>query len=433
MIARYCPTEFERLWSSETRYQTWLSIELVACEAMEKEGWVPAGTAQRIREKNPVLNPDRIDEIERTVKHDVIAFLTHVEELVGPDARFLHRGMTSSDVLDTSLALLLSRACDLMLTRLDALIDALRQKADEHRHTAMMGRSHGMHAEPVTFGLVMAGHLSEMKRGRKRLKAAREEIAVGKISGAVGTYAHLHPRMEEEALNTLGLKAETVATQVVARDRHAVLFSALSILAAGIERLAVNIRHFQRSEVGEAQESFSKGQKGSSAMPHKRNPIASENLCGLSRVVRGSVIAALENVPLWHERDISHSSVERYIAPDTTTTMAYMLERAKALVEGLLVFPGAMQRNIDLSKELYCSEAVLLAMVEHGMARQKAYEVVQRSAMRTHAGEGRFRDLLAADGDVTDVLPMDVLDRCFERDFMLRHVNPIIDRAIAED
>jgi adenylosuccinate lyase len=431
MIPRYTPPDFAALWSPATRYDTWLSVELAACEAMEADGLVPAGTARALRDKRITLDPDRIDAIERTVKHDVIAFLTHVEELAGPDARWLHRGMTSSDVLDTSLAVLLVRAADLLLGRLDALAAALARRAEEHRRTPMIGRSHGIHAEPITFGLALAGHLAETKRGRARLRAAREEIAVGKIAGAVGTYAHLSPAIEARALATLGLSPETVSTQVVARDRHAVFFAALAVVAAGVERLATNVRHWQRTEVGEAEERFTAGQKGSSAMPHKRNPIVSENLCGLARVVRAAALPALEDVALWHERDISHSSAERIIAPDATTALAYMLDRAASLVDGLVVYPEALRRNLDRAGELYFSEAVLLALVERGQPRQAAYTTVQRCAMRAIAGEGRFRDLCAADPDLSAILPAADLARCFDLDHALAHTGAIIDRALA--
>src|SRR5580704_10890979 len=400
MIPRYTPPDFAELWSPATRYATWLSVELAACEAMETDGLVPAGTARSLREKRLALDPDRIDAIERTVKHDVIAFLTHVEELAGPDARWLHRGMTSSDVLDTSLAMLLARAADLLLARMDALADALARRAEEHRRTPMIGRSHGIHAEPITFGLALAGHLAEVKRDRARLRAARAEIAVGKIAGAVGTYAHLDPAIEARALAALGLAPETVSTQVVARDRHAAFFASLALLAGGVERLATNVRHWQRSEVGEAEEAFTRGQKGSSAMPHKRNPILSENLCGLARIVRAAVVPALEDVALWHERDISHSSVERMIAPDATATLGFMLDRTASLVSGLVVYPENLARNVDRAAELYFSEAVLLALVEAGMPRQEAYVLVQRNAMKAWRGEGRFKKLLAEDADV---------------------------------
>jgi adenylosuccinate lyase len=433
MIPRYTPADFAALWSPAERYKVWLDVELAACDAMEEASLVPSGTARSIREKKLALDPDRIDAIERTVKHDVIAFLTHVEELAGEPARWLHRGMTSSDVLDTSLALLLVRASDLLLTRLDPLIAALAHRAAEHRHTPMIGRSHGIHAEPITFGLALAGHLAEMKRGRARLRTARAEIAVGKIAGAVGTYAHLSPQIEARALGALGLSPETVSTQIVARDRHAAFFAALAVVAAGIERLATNVRHWQRTEVAEAEERFTKGQKGSSAMPHKRNPIVSENLCGLARIVRAAALPALEDVALWHERDISHSSVERMIAPDATTTLGYMLERATALVEGLVIYPEGLKKNLDRGGELFFSEAVLLALVEKGRPRQKAYEAVQRCAMRAIAGEGRFRDLLGADEEIAALLSPAALDRCFDLDHALAHTGAIIDRAIAAE
>jgi len=431
MIPRYTPPDFAELWSAPTRYATWLEVELAACEAMETDDLVPAGTARALRDRALALDPDRIDVIERTVKHDVIAFLTHVEELAGPEARWLHRGMTSSDVLDTSLAVLLVRAADLLLRRLEALITALGRRADEHRRTPMIGRSHGMHAEPITFGVALAGHLAEMKRGRARLRVARAEIAVGKIAGAVGTYAHLSPAIEERALRALGLAPETVATQIVPRDRHAAFFAALALVAAGVERLATNVRHWQRTEVAEAEERFTQGQKGSSAMPHKRNPIVSENLCGLARVVRAAVVPALEDVALWHERDISHSSVERMIAPDATTTLGYMLERAAALVEGLVVYPEGLKRNLDRSGELHFSEALLLALVQRGKPRQAAYEIVQRCAMKTLAGEGRFRDLLAADAELAAILLPAEIDRLFDLDHALAHADAIVDRALA--
>ena len=431
MIPRYTPTAFAALWSSETRYAVWLDVELAACEAMEAEGLVPVGVARALRDKDLRLDPARIEDIERTVKHDVIAFLTHVEELAGKEARWLHRGMTSSDVLDTSLAVLLVRAADLLLERLDGLVVALSRRADEHRRTPMIGRSHGMHAEPITFGLALAGHLAEMKRGRTRLREARSEIAVGKISGAVGTYAHLSPTIEAKALAALGLQPETVATQVVPRDRHAAFFNALALVAAGIERLATNVRHWQRTEVAEAEERFTEGQKGSSAMPHKRNPILSENLCGLARIVRAAAMPALEDVVLWHERDISHSSVERMIAPDATTTLGFMLERTTSLVEGLVVREENLRKNLALSGNLFFSEAVLLALVSYGLRRQEAYVLVQRNAMKALAGEGSFRDLLAVDPDVHARLSAAELDRCFDLEHALAHVGGIIDRAIA--
>jgi adenylosuccinate lyase len=430
MIPRYTPPEFAALWSDTTRYATWLEVELAACEAMEKDGLVPRGTARTIRNLGLRLDPVRIDEIEKTTRHDVIAFLTHVEELAGPPARFLHRGMTSSDVLDTSFALLLTRATDALLARTDGLLDALSRRAREHRRTLLIGRSHGIHAEPVTFGLVLAGHFAEMKRSRQRIAAAREEVRTGKIAGAVGTYAHLSPDIERRTLEALGLVAETVSTQVVARDRHAALFSAMALAAAGIERLATNVRHWQRTEVREAQEKFSTGQKGSSAMPHKRNPILSENLCGLSRVVRAAVTPALEDVVLWHERDISHSSVERMIAPDATATLAFMLERATGLVDGLVVYPEGMLHNLERTGGLFFSESVLLALVDRGQPRQQAYVMVQRNAMKAIEGEGTFRENLFSDEQVVGVLGEETLARCFDLEHALRHIDEVLNRAL---
>lgn len=431
MIPRYSPAELVELWSDRTRYQVWLEVELAGCEAMEAAGLVPKGTASSIRDMNLQLDPEVIDRIERTTRHDVIAFLTHVEELAGEPARWLHRGMTSSDVLDTSLAVLLTRAADLLLVRIGKLEAALAARAREHVKTPMIGRSHGIHAEPVTFGVVLAGHLSEVKRAQRRLHAARDEIAVGKIAGAVGTYAHLSPEIEARALSALGLRPETVATQIVARDRHAAFFSALALTAAAVERFATNLRHWQRTEVGEAEEKFAKGQKGSSAMPHKRNPVLSENLCGLARIVRAAVTPALENVALWHERDISHSSVERMIAPDATATLAFMLERATGVVEGLVVYPERMQENLDRSGGLYFSEGVMLALVGTGLARQAAYEMVQRNAMKAFHGEGDFRALLGADADIAARLSAEELDRCFDLQHALRFAERIVERAIS--
>ncbi|MFW5739676.1 MAG: adenylosuccinate lyase [Myxococcota bacterium] len=430
MIPRYTPADFATLWSDATRYATWLKVELAACEAMQSAGLVPNGTAGAIRKLELQLDPSRIDDIEKTTRHDVIAFLTHVEELAGAPARFLHRGMTSSDVLDTSFALLLVRATDALVERVDALRQVLAAKAREHRATVMIGRSHGIHAEPVTFGLVLAGHHAEMRRAKERLAVARREVAVGKIAGAVGTYAHLTPQIEREALASLGLTPETVSTQVVARDRHAALFGAMSLAAAGIERLATNIRHWQRTEVREAQEKFSTGQKGSSAMPHKRNPILSENLCGLARVVRSAVVPALENIALWHERDISHSSVERMIAPDATSTLAFMLDRARGLVEGLVVYPDNMKANLERTGGLFFSESVLLALVDRGQPRQKAYGMVQRNAMKAIEGSGTFQNNLAADGEVVAILGEAELRRCFDLDHALRHIDEVLERAL---
>lgn len=432
MIPRYTPDDFATLWSPRRKYEAWFDVELAACEAMESAGLVPKGTAAQLAPLRAKLVPERIDEIERTTRHDVIAFLTHVEELGGPPARWLHRGMTSSDVLDTSLALLLVEATDALLARTDALLSAFRTRVEEHRRTPAIGRSHGIHAEPVTFGLILAGHYAELVRGRARLRAAREEIAVGKIAGAVGTYAHLTPEIERQALSALGLRPETVATQVVARDRHAALVAAMALLAAGIERFATNVRHWQRTEVGEAEEHFKAGQKGSSAMPHKRNPVLTENLCGLARVVRAAVVPSLENVVLWHERDISHSSVERMMLPDATATLAFMLDRCRRVVEDLVVYPERLRANLERTGGLWASEGVLLALVGTGLGRQEAYVLVQRNAMRAFHGEGDFQTLLQADPDIRERLDAETIARCFELDHALAHVDAIIDRALAE-
>ena len=430
MIPRYTPSDFASLWSPERRFQVWLEVELAACEAMERAGIVPAGTAATVRPVIDRLDPDRIDQIELETKHDVIAFLTHVEELAGPPARWLHRGMTSSDVLDTSLALLLVRATDGLVKRTDALLEALASRVKEHARTPMIGRSHGIHAEPTTFGVALAGHYAELVRGQERHVAARAEIAFGKIAGAVGTYAHLTPAIEADALGRLGLSPETVATQIVPRDRHAALHLAMALVAAGIERFATNVRHWQRTEVLEAEEPFTKGQKGSSAMPHKRNPILSENLCGLARIVRAAAIPALENVALWHERDISHSSVERMLTPDATATLAFMLERCTRLVSGLVVYPENLKKNLDRTNGLWASEGVLLALVGKGKPRQEAYVWVQRNAMRAFAGEGAFRDFLVADPDVRSLLGQEEIEAQFDLGHALASCEEIATRAL---
>jgi adenylosuccinate lyase len=430
MIQRYTPHDFTELWSDRNRYRTWLTVELAACEAMERGGNVPAGTAASIRAIGFDPDPSAIEEIEAQTKHDVIAFLTHVEREVGEPARWLHRGMTSNDVVDSSFAVLLSRAAERLLARSDRLIQALVGRAEEHVHTPIIGRSHGIHAEPTTFGVVLAGHLAEVKRARARLFAARQEIACGKLAGAVGTYAHLSPEIERDALAQLGLVPETVPTQVVARDRHAAFFSAMALMAAAIERLGTNIRHWQRTEVGEAEERFAKGQKGSSAMPHKRNPILSENLCGLARIVRAAVAPALENISLWHERDISHSSVERMLAPDVTSTLAFMLDRAAGLVEGLVVYAERMRQNLERSGGLCFSESIMLELVGKGLPRQTAYEMVQRNAMQAFAGEGRFEQLLLADAEIGQYLSAEEVSRCFNLDHALRYAETIVRRAI---
>jgi adenylosuccinate lyase len=433
MIARYTRPELTALWSDQYRFDTWLRVELAACEAMETAGTVPAGSAAAVRAKaQGKLDPVAILAHEERTRHDVIAFLTHVEELAGEPARWLHLGMTSSDVLDASFALQLVAAADQIIAGIDLLRAACKRRALEHRATPAIGRSHGIHAEPITAGLVFAGFYAEVGRARKALVAARAEVAVGKIAGAVGTYANLDPKIEVAALATLGLLPEVVPTQIVARDRHAALFQALARLGTAVERIAITVRHWQRTEVGEAMEAFGKGQKGSSAMPHKKNPILSENLCGLARLLRGYSDGAMENVALWHERDISHSSVERVIGPDATGLADFMVRRAGVLVDGLVVNADRMKKNLELTGGLFFSEAVMLTLVRKGMARQAAYELVQRNALRTVAGEGNFRALLGADPDITSRITATEIDTAFDLAHHLRHTGAIIDRALAD-
>lgn len=430
MIPRYTPADFQALWSQKRKYEAWFDVEVAACRAMENAGLVPVGTADKVTSFRERLDPDAIDEIEKTTRHDVIAFLTHVEGLAGEPARWLHRGMTSSDVLDTSLALLLVEATDKLLVRLDAVLEALRGRIEEHRRTPAIGRSHGIHAEPVSFGLILAGHYAELARDKKRLLVAREEIAVGKIAGAVGTYAHLTPAIEAEALGSLGLRPETASTQVVARDRHAAYVATLGVIAAGIERFSTNVRHWQRTEVGEAEEHFKKGQKGSSAMPHKRNPVLTENLCGLGRVVRAAVVPGLENVALWHERDISHSSAERMMLPDATATLAFMLDRVRGVIADLVVYPERLRQNLDQTGGLWASEGILLALVGEGLGRQEAYVLVQRNAMKAFEGQGEFRTLLQGDAEIRERLSAEEIDKQFDLNHALAHVDTIIDRVL---
>jgi adenylosuccinate lyase len=431
MIARYTRPELARLWSDRHRYETWLRIELAACSAMEASGRVPAGTAEAVRAKAAGrLDPERILEHEERTRHDVIAFLTHVEELAGEPARWLHLGMTSSDVLDAALAITLVEAAEQILAGLDLVREACRRRAQEHRATPAIGRTHGIHAEPITAGLVFAGFYAELGRARRAFVAARDEVAVGKIAGAVGTYANLDPAIETVALGQLGLHRETVPTQIVARDRHAAYFTAIARIGAAVERIALTVRHWQRTEVGEATEAFGKGQKGSSAMPHKKNPILSENLCGIARLLRSYALATMEDVALWHERDISHSSVERVVGPDATGLCDFMLRRAASLVDGLVVNADRMRRNLELTGGLFFSEAVLLELVKTGMARQAAYELVQKSALRAAAGDGAFRALLGADPEVGARLQPADIDRAFDLSHHLRHTGAIIDRAL---
>ena len=440
MIDRYTRPVLFDIWSDSRRYETWLKVELAACEAMEIAGRVPSGTAEHVRAKaEGKLSAAAILEIEERTRHDVIAFLTHVEELAGEPARWLHLGMTSSDVLDASLAILLRESLDEILRGVDLLRQALANKAREYRDTPMIGRSHGIHAEPITAGMVFAGSYSEVGRARKALLAARAEIAVGKIAGAVGTYANLDPAIERRALAALGLEAEVVPTQIVARDRHAGYFMALARLGTAVERIAITVRHWQRTEVGEANEAFGKGQKGSSAMPHKKNPILSENLCGLARMLRAYASSSLENVALWHERDISHSSVERVIAPDATGLADFMVRRAASLVEGLCMSPERMKRNLDYTGGLFFSEAVLLGLVKKGLARQKAYEMVQKHALAVSANLGKaeapspsFRERLGLDPDIAARMSSSELDQAFDLKHHLRWTTAVIDRALSE-
>jgi adenylosuccinate lyase len=433
MIQRYSRPEFAELWSDRSRYETWLAIELAACQAMEREGTVPEGTAAAVRARaSGRLSPERILEIEATTRHDVIAFLTHVEELAGEPARWLHLGMTSSDVLDSALAITCRDALNKLIDGVDTLRDACLARAREHRQTPMIGRSHGIHAEPTTAGLSFARWYAELGRARERIERARDNIAVGKLAGAVGTYANVSPAVETEAFEQLGLRAEVVATQVVARDRHAEVLTALALLGAQIEQMAVTVRHWQRTEVGEAQEGFAPGQKGSSAMPHKKNPILSENLTGLARLLRAYAGASFENVALWHERDISHSSVERVALPDATILADFMLARAANLIRNLVMFPGRMLDNLNRTGGLVFSEAVLLALVRKGLPRQEAYVMVQRCAMAAQDGQGSFRELLGADTDVSSRLSANELDAAFDLDHHLRHTEFIFRRAIGE-
>ncbi len=430
MIERYSRPEFARIWSDSSRFETWLNVELAVCRAMESRGMVPEGTANQVESKTVgKLDAARILEIEATTRHDVIAFLTHLEELAGKPARWLHLGMTSSDVLDSSLALQCKSALEKIISGVDTLLGALQKRAEEHRSTPVMGRSHGIHAEPITAGLVFARWYAELKRSRKRLVVAQETIAVGKIAGAVGTYANIDPEVEAEALAAVGLEPETVASQVVARDRHAELLNALAFVGASIENMSVGVRHWQRTEVGEAEEGFAKGQKGSSAMPHKKNPILSENLTGLARMLRAFAGASFENIALWHERDISHSSVERVSIPDATILADFMLMRCTRLIEGLVVHPERMMYNLERTGGLCFSEAVLLSLVKAGLPRQEAYVMVQRCALAAHAGEGSFRENLGKDADISSRLSNEELDAAFDLGHHLRHVDTIFERA----
>ncbi|WP_414903175.1 adenylosuccinate lyase [Sphingomonas flavalba] len=428
MIPRYSRPDMVAVWTPETRFRIWFEIEAHALDAMAELGIVPKEAAKAVWERG-AFEVDRIDAIEAVTKHDVIAFLTNVAEHVGDEARFLHQGMTSSDVLDTCLAVQLVRAADLLIADVDALLAVLKRRAIEHKLTPTIGRSHGIHAEPVTFGLKMAEAYAEFARGRARLVAARAEVATCAISGAVGTFANVDPRVEAHVATKLGLVPEPVSTQVIPRDRHAMFFATLGVIASSIERLAVEIRHLQRTEVLEAEEYFSPGQKGSSAMPHKRNPVLTENLTGLARMVRGYVTPALENVALWHERDISHSSVERYIGPDATITLDFALARLTGVIDKLLVYPERMQKNLDRMGGLVHSQRVLLALTQAGVSREAAYALVQRNAMKVWESDGALSllELLKADPEVT--LSDAELERSFDLGYHLKHVDTIFERV----
>jgi adenylosuccinate lyase len=431
MIPRYARDRMVSIWSPETKFRIWFEIEAHATDALAELGVVPKEAAAKVWEKGKDAKFDvaRIDEIEREVKHDVIAFLTHLSEIVGPEARFVHQGMTSSDVLDTCLNVQLARAADILIEDTDALLAALKKRALEYKMTPTIGRSHGIHAEPTTFGVKLATYYAEFTRARTRLVTARNEIATCAISGAVGSFANIDPKVEEHVAKAMGLAVEPVSTQVIPRDRHAAYFAALAVVASSLERLAVEIRHLQRTEVLEAEEYFSPGQKGSSAMPHKRNPVLTENVTGLARMVRSYVIPAMENVALWHERDISHSSVERYIGPDATITLDFALARMTGVIEKLVVYPERMQKNLDATHGLVHSQRVLLALTQAGLAREDSYRLVQKNAMRAWNGEGNLLDLLKADPDVSKALPAAKLEAMFDLGYHLRQVDTIFKRV----
>ena len=423
------------IWEPENYFRIQLEIEALACEAQEKLGVIPAGTAKAVRERGK-FDIERIREIEREVHHETIAFLTNVAEHVGPEARFVHQGMTSSDVLDTCLAVQLTQAADILLVDLDAVLAALKRRAQEHKYTPMVARSHGVHAEPTTFGLKLGGHYAEFARNRERLVAARKEIATCQISGAVGTFANIDPQVEAHVAKKLGLTPEPVSTQIIPRDRHAAFFMALALIAAAVERFATELRHLQRTELREASEFFAEGQKGSSAMPHKRNPVLSENLTGLSRVIRSAVIPALENVVTWHERDISHSSVERFIAPDATVTLDFALHRLAVIIDRMIVDPERMKANLDALGGLVDSQRFLLALTQAGMSREDAYRLVQKHAMAAWYDQGRgdvrFADLLKADPEIGRYLSPEQIDASFDTAYHLKHVDAIFRRVFGD-
>ncbi|MGU3468887.1 adenylosuccinate lyase [Methylobacterium sp. C33D] len=434
MIPRYSRPAMTAIWSPESRFRIWFEIEAHATTALAEIGVVPKAAAETIwtKGKDAVFDVARIDAIEAVTKHDVIAFLTHLAEIVGPEARFVHQGMTSSDVLDTCLNVQLVRAADILIADVDSLLAALKARAFEHKMTPTIGRSHGIHAEPVTFGLKLAQAYAEFERNRRRLVAARAEVATCAISGAVGTFANIDPRVEQYVAEKMGLAAEPVSTQVIPRDRHAMFFATLGVVASSLERLAIEIRHLQRTEVLEAEEFFSEGQKGSSAMPHKRNPVLTENITGLARMVRGYVTPALENVALWHERDISHSSVERMIGPDATVTLDFALARMTGVMEKLLVYPANMQKNLDRLGGLIHSQRVLLALTQAGVSREDSYRLVQRNAMPVWRGEGDFLALLKADPEVAAALPAEQIEACFDLGYHFKHVDTIFGRVFGD-
>ncbi len=434
MIPRYAREQMVSIWSPENKFRIWFEIEAHATDALADLGVVPKDAAKKVWEKGRDAKFDvaRIDAIEREVKHDVIAFLTHLSEIVGPEARFVHQGMTSSDVLDTCLNVQLARAADLLIADTDALLAAIKKRAFEYKMTPTIGRSHGIHAEPTTFGVKLAGFYAEFARARTRLVTARAEIATCAISGAVGTFANINPRVEAHVAKAMGLEVEPVSSQVIPRDRHAAYFAALAVVASSLERLAVEIRHLQRTEVLEVEEFFSAGQKGSSAMPHKRNPVLTENVTGLARMVRSYVIPAMENVALWHERDISHSSVERYIGPDATITLDFALTRMTGVIEKLLVYPKRMQENLDRTHGLVHSQRVLLALTQAGLAREDSYRLVQKHAMRAWNGEGDLLSLLKADPEVSKAVPADKLEAMFDLGYHLAQVDTIFGRVFGK-
>ena len=428
MIPRYSRPEMTRIWEPENRFRIWFEIEAHACDAQAELGVIPHAAAKAVWEKGD-FEVARIDEIERETRHDVIAFLTNLAEYVGPEARFVHQGMTSSDVLDTCLAVQLTQACDLLIQGLDRLLAALEKRAKEHKDTVCIGRSHGIHAEPTPFGLKLASHYAAFDRARQRLESARAEVATCAISGAVGTYAAIDPYVEEYVAREMGLQREPISTQIIPRDRHAMFFSVMGVVASSIENLATEIRHLQRTEVREAEEFFHEGQKGSSAMPHKRNPVLSENLTGLARTIRAAVNPALENVTLWHERDISHSSVERVFAPDATIALDFALNRLSGVIENLLVYPEHMRANLDRLGGLVYSQRVLLALTQAGISREDAYRLVQQNAMQLWREGGDFLALLKADPEVAGKIDAEALDDCFDPGHHTKHVGSIFARV----